>query len=209
VRIRSALIRIKRFVSGRHWEDYSVEEWNRQYAASTWNYLANLEQVPRYAIIEGWRSRLKPGGSVLDLGCGEGTLLEHIRPAGSVTYIGVDLAQVAIASAAAKIRDASRERFVCADFRSFETPAGSAFDVIVFNEVLYYVADPVAVVRRYRKALAPGGLIIVSVFRQNVRTWKVVHQSLAGESLQTTVVRELSSGKSWYLGVYQARSTAT
>jgi 2-polyprenyl-3-methyl-5-hydroxy-6-metoxy-1,4-benzoquinol methylase len=207
VRIRSALARIKRLVTRRHWEDYSVEEWNRQYTSSSWKYLASLEQVPRYAIIEGWRRRLKPAGSVLDLGCGEGALLEHLPPAGGVTYTGVDLSQVAIDVAVTKIRDESRERFVCADLRTFEMPAGSAFDVIVFNEVLYYLADPVSVVQRYRASLATGGLVIVSIFHENDRIWKVINQSLASECLQTTVVNELSSGKSWYLGVYQARPT--
>ena len=207
MRIRPALARIKRFVTRRHWEDYSVEEWNRQYASSSWKYLANLEQVPRYAIIEGWRHRLKPAGSVLDLGCGEGTLLEHLPLAGGVTYTGVDLAQVAIDVAVTKIRDESRERFVCADLRTFEMPAGSAFDVIVFNEVLYYFADPVSLVQRYRASLATGGLVIVSIFHENERFWKAINQSLASECLQTTVVNELSSGKSWYLGVYQARPT--
>lgn len=205
MRIRPALTRIKRFVTRRNWEDYSVEEWNRQYTSSTWKYLASLEQVPRYAIIEGWRRRLKPTGSVLDLGCGEGTLLEHLPLAESVTYTGVDLSQVAIDKAVTKIRDISYERFVCADLRTFETPAGSAFDVIIFNEVLYYVADPVAVVQRYRPSLATGGLIIVSVFHENERFWKIINESLASECLQTTQVNELSSGKSWYLGVYQAR----
>ena len=144
---------------------------------------------------------------MLDLGCGEGTLLEQLPLAGGVTYVGVDLAQVAIDVAVTKIRDESRERFVCADLCTFETPAGSAFDVIVFNEVLYYFADPVSLVQRYRASLATGGLVIVSVFHENERCWKAINQSLASECLQTTVVHELSSGKSWYLGVYQARPT--
>src|SRR5262249_39938696 len=148
---------------------YSVEEWNRQYSSSTWVYLTSLEQAPRYAIIEAWRRRIKPSGSVLDLGCGEGVLFEQIPEDMKVNYTGVDLAQVAIDVASKKIRDSSTERFVCADLVTFDPPAGLAFDVIIFNEVLYYVADPPAVVRRYRKALAPSGLIIVSIFYRNFK----------------------------------------
>jgi SAM-dependent methyltransferase len=201
--MRSMLGRIRRFVRRRDWEQHSVDEWNRQYTSSTWRYLSGLEQTPRYAVIEAWRRRLKPSGSVLDLGCGEGVLFEQIAAGEAVDYTGVDLAQVAIDAAAHKIRDAARERFVCADLATFEPPAGSAFDVIVFNEVLYYLADPVAVVRRYRRVLAAGGLVIVSVFHTNRRTWKAVDRSLAGARLQTTFLRDFGSGKGWYLGVYQ------
>ena len=199
------LSRIKHFAWPWFWEHYSVEEWNHQYSSSTWVYLTSLEQAPRYAIIEAWRRRIKPSGSVLDLGCGEGVLFEQIPEDMKVNYTGVDLAQVAIDIASKKIRDSSTERFVCADLVTFDPPAGLAFDVIIFNEVLYYVADPPAVVRRYRKALAPSGLIIVSIFYRNFKTWKSVDKSLNSERLQTAFLRDFSSGKRWYLGLYQDR----
>lgn len=193
----------------RSWEYHPVHEWDRQYATATWSYLGGLEQVPRYAVIEGWRHRLKPTGRVLDLGCGEGVLLEQIPPGARVDYTGVDFSQVAINVAVTKIRDASIQRFVCADLETFEPPPGAAFDVIVFNEVLYYLADPRAVVRRYRTSLAPGGLMIVSIFHQNVRTWTAVSALLADQCLQATVVRDVSSGKQWHLGLYRDLPSST
>jgi 2-polyprenyl-3-methyl-5-hydroxy-6-metoxy-1,4-benzoquinol methylase len=207
MRLRSALRRIKRIVSrGPRWERYSLDEWDRQYATSTWDYLTGLEQAPRYAVIEGWRRRLKPTGSVLDLGCGEGVLFDQIPPAARVTYTGVDLSEVAIESAVRKVRDAALERFICSDLLTFEPPPGSRFDVIVFNEVLYYLADPLSTVRRYRSVLAPDGIIVVSVFHLNQGTWKAIDASLANERLQATVVQDVSSGKRWYLGLYHPRS---
>jgi SAM-dependent methyltransferase len=208
VRVQSMFNRFRRIVLRQDWEYYSAQEWNQQYSASTWTYLAGLEQAPRYAVIEGWRHRLKPLGSVLDLGCGEGVLFEQIPHAANVQYTGVDLAQVAIDAAAKKVRDASLERFVCADLATFDPPPGSAFDVIVFNEVLYYLADPPATVRRFRHALAAGGLIIVSVFHTNLRTWKAVDESLAPERLQAAFVSDFASGKAWYLGLYQDKRCA-
>src|SRR5215468_874043 len=117
--MRSMLGRIRRLVRRRDWEQHSVDEWNRQYTSSAWRYLSGLEQTPRYAVIEAWRRRLKPSGSVLDLGCGEGVLFEHIAADEGVDYTGVDLAQAAIDAAAHKIRDAACERFVCADLATF------------------------------------------------------------------------------------------
>jgi 2-polyprenyl-3-methyl-5-hydroxy-6-metoxy-1,4-benzoquinol methylase len=203
VSLRSLLSRVKRFASGRTWEYYPIAEWDRQYAGSTWTYLSGIEQLPRYAVIEGWRRRLKPGGSVLDLGCGEGVLFEQIPSADRVRYTGVDVSRVAIDAAARKIRDNSLERFVCADIVTFEPPPGSAFDVIVFNEVLYYLEDPIAVLHRYRAVLSPGGIVVVSVFHENLRTWKAINALLARQRLQTAVVHDVSSGKRWHLGLYQ------
>jgi 2-polyprenyl-3-methyl-5-hydroxy-6-metoxy-1,4-benzoquinol methylase len=203
--MRSVVRRVKRLALRQDWEDYSAEEWNEQHGSATWKYLGGLEQVPRYAVIEGWRQRLKPSGRVLDLGCGEGVLLQQIPATARVDYTGVDLSQVAITEATTRIRDASLERFVCGDIEKFEAVNRSPFDVIVFNEVLYYVADPSATVTRYRNILAADGIVIVSVFHRKARTWKRVDESLANQRLQTTFVRDASSGKAWHLGVYENR----
>lgn len=196
---------IRRFRSRCRSERYSTHEWDREYTSNTWTYLTSLEQLPLYALIEGWRRQLKPAGRVLDLGCGEGVLFEHI-PAERVPYVGVDLSEVAIHTARKKVPDGSLAQFICADFVRFEPPAGSLFDVIVFNEVLYYVDDPAAVVRRYRTAMAPNGLIIVSVFHRHLSVWKKVSASLACECQQEIVVHHSRSGKRWHLGLYQQHS---
>jgi len=203
--MRSVVRRVKRLALRQDWEDYSAEEWNAQHRSATWKYLGGLEQVPRYAVIEGWRQRLKPSGRVLDLGCGEGVLLQQIPATAKVDYTGIDLSQVAITEATKRIRDASLERFVCGDIEKFEAVNRSPFDVIVFNEVLYYVADPSATVTRYRNILAADGIVIVSVFHKKARTWKRVDESLSNQRLQAAFVRDAASGKAWHLGVYENR----
>lgn len=207
MRLRTVLRRLRRVASLRpHWERYSAHDWDRQYATSVWQYLAGLEQAPRYAVIDGWRRRLKPTGSVLDLGCGEGVLFDQIDVGSKVPYLGVDVSEVAIRSAVTKVRDATLERFVCADLVTFAPPPGATFEVIVFNEVLHYLPDPIRVVSRYRSFLAPDGIIIISIFHENLGTWKAIDRSLADERLQATVVHDVSSGKRWHLGLYQHRS---
>jgi methionine biosynthesis protein MetW len=43
---------------------------------------------PDFAAIAGW---IKPGSSVLDLGCGDGTLLRYLRQACDITGYGVEI----------------------------------------------------------------------------------------------------------------------
>lgn len=104
--------------------------------------------------------------AILDIGCSAGTLVSAVHS--FARYFGTDVSSVAISAAkqiAAEIfPDRSSEiGFEAADLRLFQPP--SAFDVIVFNEVLYYLNCDQAVdeVRRYAKSLNTNGLIIVSM----------------------------------------------
>src|SRR6185369_17126525 len=109
----------------------------------------------------GFLHHLKPGGSVLDVGSGEGLLADHLRPLGYSRFLGVDLSEAAIAQAASR-RDATTD-FAAADAEAYMPPG--RWDAIVFNECVYYFNDPVGSVRRYEAFLAEGGVLIVSTFR--------------------------------------------
>jgi 2-polyprenyl-3-methyl-5-hydroxy-6-metoxy-1,4-benzoquinol methylase len=54
-----------------------------------------------------------------------------------------------------------RSTFLAADCEEY-SPA-EQFDVIVFNEVLCCLRDPLATVERYARSLNPGGLLLVSL----------------------------------------------
>jgi SAM-dependent methyltransferase len=84
--------------------------------------------------------------------------------------VGVDISRAAIGRASA--RSDARTKFVCANALEY-TPA-SAFDVIVFNEILYYFSDPLGAVQKYAQYLKPHGVLIVSLFLtpHNNAIWK-------------------------------------
>lgn len=108
---------------------------------------------------------------VLDLGCGDGTLADHLRTAGH-TVVGVDrLKHDDIAS--------RLDRFVEADLEQ-ELPAevGDGFDVVVCADVLGHVRDPERLLRRAVARLRPGGSILVSV--PNFGHWYPRVRVLAG-----------------------------
>ena len=63
------------------------------------------------------------------------------------------------------------------------------FDVIVFNQSLYYLTDPAGILKKYRAMLNPGGRIIVSMV-DNARTrsvWRLIDPVFGIEDAMTTI----------------------
>ena len=92
-------------------------------------------------------------------GCASGALFR--TPGGEAySYTGVDISAVAIEDGRRQSPNADLHVAALEDFQ----PAHS-FDVIVFNEVLYYLDIDMAAaqVTRYAEHLDPGGTILVSM----------------------------------------------
>ena len=157
----AARVRAFEAATGRGDAPLSKEAWEEQYRKGGWDFMRRLDEVARYSVIAGFLHHLKPGGSVLDVGSGEGLLADHLRPFGYSRFLGIDLSETAIAQTAGR-RDA-KTAFAAADAESY-TPRGR-WDAIVFNECVYYFNDPVGSVRRYEAYLEEGGVLIVSTFR--------------------------------------------
>ena len=147
--------------TGRGDAPVAKEVWEEQYRRGGWEFMRGFDELARYSVIAGYLHHLKPGGSVLDVGSGEGLLRDHLAPYGYSRYHGIDLSEAAIAQAASRADE--RTTFAAADAESY-VPAGR-FDAVVFNECVYYFADPVGSVRRYEPFLTDGGCFVVSTFR--------------------------------------------
>jgi SAM-dependent methyltransferase len=132
--------------------------WNRQYAAGDWAWLARPGELARYSVLAGYALELKPGGRVLDVGCGEGLLRDRLHPRAFTQYLGIDFEEPIRRAAP---RSDERTRFVAADMNFFVPDVG--FDVIVFNESLYLFRDVAEGLKRYETFLAPQGLFLVSM----------------------------------------------
>src|SRR5438105_1539657 len=77
------------------------------------------------------RGQVTPGAAVLDLGCGDGTLLASLQPS---VGVGVDLSEATLARARARHPDL---RFVCADIERL--PIAGTFDYVIASNVVGYV----------------------------------------------------------------------
>jgi 2-polyprenyl-3-methyl-5-hydroxy-6-metoxy-1,4-benzoquinol methylase len=148
-----------------------------------WRWLGDLEQMAHYAVVAGYLKRLAPGGSVLDVGCGYGILARDIGPfVGS--YLGIDRDHRGIdAARSARIENA---QFEVADAQDFNL--SGSFDAIIFNECLYYLRDPIAVLRRYARAVTPNGIIVVSIVVRRPALRLIQALRSAGELLDETIV---------------------
>ena len=140
--------------------------WEDQYGSGHWDFLAGMTEAARQAIVAEWRERLKPGGSVLEIGCGTGVLCRAMRRGSYERYLGVDISQTAIAQAEAELADA-QTRFIAGDAAAMAFE--ERFDIIVINEALNYFVGPGAFLRRLHGSLRPGGVLLISMAECNLR----------------------------------------
>lgn len=139
----------------------TAEGWDEEYRGGRWSFLRDLPESGRYGIIGMWLALNDCLGNVLDIGCGEGLLYERLRPMGIGRYLGVDLAPAALNIADV---DPSVASLQAGDMHTFTPAKGERFSAVVFNEVLHFSDDPVAVVNRYVPFLTENGVIAVSMY---------------------------------------------
>lgn len=122
--------------------------------------LATLPAIRRYKAHAIARLGLRPGESVLDVGCGVGIDLPALRasvgPEGRV--VGLDPSARLLA--AARARGVEAELIVGrADALPFED---GSFDAVRFDRVLTHVGDPDLALAEAARVLAPGGRVHAS-----------------------------------------------
>lgn len=117
------------------------------------------------------------GERVLDVGCGRGAVLfaaaAQVGETGSVT--GIDLAPGMIDRTVADIRDRglTNVRAMVMDAQEPDLPAAD-FDTVLASAVLFFLPDPLAGLRAWRRLLKPGGRLGVTTFGGNDPRWAEV-----------------------------------
>jgi ubiquinone/menaquinone biosynthesis C-methylase UbiE/uncharacterized protein YbaR (Trm112 family) len=100
--------------------------------------------------------------AVLDVGCSQGQFaFEHLLPAGARIVIGVDFSANAIREAQRRAAAIPNALFVVGDAMALPV-ASDRFDRIVITEVIEHLPDVNACLAELRRALAPGGEIVLS-----------------------------------------------
>jgi 2-polyprenyl-3-methyl-5-hydroxy-6-metoxy-1,4-benzoquinol methylase len=133
--------------------------WEEQYRSGIWNYLNSASEIAHYMVIVGYVQQFCPTPTILDVGCGHGRLFQLLHRFPFKSYLGVDFSAEAIQRAQPLASGSAR--FERVDFEEF-VPAG-LYDVIIFNESIYYAPRPEELLRRYMSVLTPDGVMIVSM----------------------------------------------
>jgi ubiquinone/menaquinone biosynthesis C-methylase UbiE len=98
---------------------------------------------------------LKPSEIVLDLGCGNGRITEHISDITGVRMVGLDFAAEVIAMAKRRTVDKQdRLTYVVGDMEELSFD-GERFDAIISIDTLYFVDSVDAIIRKLRRLLKP------------------------------------------------------
>jgi SAM-dependent methyltransferase len=117
--------------------------------------------------------RLNSGDTVLDIGCGPGTItadLAMLVTPGRVTALEVTAPALDLARAEIGRRGLSTVDFAVGDVHALDFPDGT-FDVVHAHQVLQHVGDPVAALREMRRVTRPGGVIAVRDSDYAAFTW--------------------------------------
>lgn len=119
--------------------------------------------------ISGWRRQaisalnLKPGDTVVDLGCGTGSnfplLYQAVTSSGKI--IAVDISEAMLYQARRTIASNSWTNFqlICSDVAQFQFPSNA--NAVVSAYTLVLVPDCKQVISNAHKSLSPGGRLVI------------------------------------------------
>ncbi len=119
--------------------------------------------VKRTASVEAsfFLPHLRPGMSLLDCGCGPGTItvnLAEVVAPGEVVGIDIEDKQHAVGRAYARERGVSNVRFETGNIYDLPFPSDT-FDAVFAHAVLYHLKTPRKALMELHRILKPGGVI--------------------------------------------------
>lgn len=136
------------------------------YRASSFDYGEELEglRATYGAALDRLAALVPQRHGLLDIGCGNGFVLETAIDRGWDEVRGVEPSADAIAQADPRVRE-----LIVADIMRPGLLPGSSFDAVTLFQVLDHMPDPAALLRECRSILRPGGAILA--FNHNVTAW--------------------------------------
>ena len=133
-----------------------------------------LDRISKeHSYVEGFNGRLakyramkifelsKPGGKLLELGCGEGLLLREFAKREYEMITGVEASESYLREAEQAVKGHAHAALSCSLLEEFETD--SKYDTIIASGILEHVEEPVSILKRAANWLNGNGSIIIIV----------------------------------------------
>ena len=172
-------------------------DWDESFRDGRWDYLADIGELPRYGLVAGYVHKLLGQGRVLDVGCGEGILVDYLDLE-RMEYTGFDLSETAITRAHTRVRRGTAFQCLIEDFQA---PEGTTYDAVVFNESLQLTETPLELIDRYRGFLTERGFIVISLFKN-------ANEAANGPRLARFLMAECAKGKYFLIDQAEAVSVS-
>lgn len=170
--------------------------WNYKYALGKWDFMKH-EETRYQKIIEFIKTSDINKPKILDLGCGYGALNLYLKETDYSTISGVDLSCTAISQA--KKQNFANSTFEVADLNQYNT--NEQYDIVIFNEVLYYLDDQKNLVSRFVKN-TNSDYLIVSLFKDSREISEVLSKEYV--LVKKELVKQ-SSKIFWNIYLYQVK----
>lgn len=133
------------------------------------------------------RAEPKPGERVLDVACGTGIVVRAVLPVvgpnGRVT--GADFSPAMLAVARTRVPGEAPVEWYEASAEALPF-SNAAFDLVLCQQGLQFFPDKPGAIREFRRVLAPGGRVALSV-------WRTLEHNPVHEAINEAVVRHLGT----------------
>jgi len=166
---------------GAGWENHERHGMTSNGGNTSGNDLTAIRELGRERLVGGLQERtleksaaellpyLRTDMSVLDVGCGPGTLTMEVADIVAPGHVvGTDLVAHRLETAARDAEEANIENvsFTVSDAHTLDFPDNS-FDVVFSNTVFHFFIDPVEALKEQRRVAKDGGWVLAS----GVRDW--------------------------------------
>jgi len=129
----------------------------------------------RYRIILKLFKKYNLQGKIMDIGCGDGTLLSLLPQSNANKLFGFDISPEAIEQTKKK---KYISKLFLGDLTKKETLPQEKFDVVICSEVLEHIKDCSRAIRNISQMVKKGGVLLISV--PHSRKYWTRHDSFSG-----------------------------
>ncbi len=150
------------------------EFWNSNPCGGQWvnyrQFLTWYQSVEPY-MFETLARQSWHGRRVLEVGCGQGALVNHLGPLGA-RIVGMDMSDASLRRAAEGKKELGNHTVNLMQADAEKLPfADASFDAVVSFGVLHHTPDTDGAVQEVRRVVKPGGTATVMLYRTGNPKW--------------------------------------